>query len=163
MSENPPPGGLQRGTAETDVRRHEIIQSDDVEYLGDGTVEIVTVRHRGEARETKRRSFEEWASVRCVRAARPAVRDHLHSRIDEPADITVGHGRPTPESEDLAVTVSLVTRLSRDGRTIREPTLTLDELVQVTPRTASATITLAERHHSCTVPVYARHIEFRED
>lgn len=163
MSREPKDRGLKRGGSEADVHGQETIQSDDVDLLGDGTVEIVMVRHGEAVRETKRRPFEEWAATRCVRAARDAVDDYLEGRFEEPADVSVGWGRPTPDSDDLAVLVSLVTSLDREGRTIREPTLQLDELVLMTPRTAAATITLDDRHHSCTVPVYVRHRIFKLD
>lgn len=143
--------GRRRGEADAEVHGSETAAEDDsIEYVGDGTVEIVIARSGDEPIETTTEPFEEWATVWCARIASEAMFEYLNDRLESMRGIGVGSRYGT------GVTVDHTTMYDRDGEKISEPEIEFDRLVSETPRTASATVEAGEHEHTCELPVYVR-------
>lgn len=162
------PSGPIRGEAEPVSAERSVTDkhgyTDDMEYFPSNR----TVRYEattGIPKYYDTMSFERWgeletASLAADRAKALAVdrlgaaEDAVSAWIGVPPD-----GAPT----DLLVTgLQIATGENRDGEVIHTPSVTLPDLVEVTPRAVDATVSLDGDSYSRTVPVYAEYVVIQQ-
>lgn len=105
--------------------------------------------------------FEEWADVRGATVASAAVRDRLRDRFEDLDLVSVGVSNPpesgdTPERNELQVSVDHRTEIDESGEVIDEPSVSVPELVDATPRSLTATVHFADHTATNTYPVVVR-------
>ena len=161
----PPRERVRRGEADVDVHRRRVIENENVEYAGDGEVEIVTIRGGpdDEPRGTETVPFEEWAERECGKIASFAASVYLTEQLralgyDEWDLYQRDYGEPIDPDLEPGVRIGRVTRVSNFRRVLAEPSIEYDRWVELAPRNASATIELDGREHECTVPVWVERI-----
>lgn len=145
----------QRGKAEATVHASATPEDDDeVEYVGDGTIRIVTGRRGEEVTSTETMPFVEWAEIWCARIAADAVFDYLEEQLASTRGIGTDY-------ETCLITARHKTEYDADGEVYSEPDIDVDQLVAATPRTASATVEAAEHEYTRDLPVYVERVTFR--
>ena len=141
------------------------VNSDDVTYLGDGKVQIVTVVSGDEDVSAKTLPFGEWADIEARRAGSYAVGDALADRIDDDdvdlsglrgpsyAPLRTVVGTPDDGSSGHGVLVEYV-YTDEDGTTVAEPTIGFDRVVELAPREVTVDVELDGHVHESVVPVW---------
>lgn len=135
------------GRADDRVDEHHQVENEDVTYLGDGRVEVVTARGRDGPTASVIREFEDWAPGRCARVAGQAALAHVQDRLDHPEGIGGGHGRLVEEYGDTHAFIQYT-------RTEDDPPVSFEEVADHTPPQVSVTVELEDHQHDCTIPVY---------
>ncbi|SEO71950.1 hypothetical protein SAMN04487948_104351 [Halogranum amylolyticum] len=163
------------GEADTLVAEH-AVTDENLTYLPDEhAVQYIAMwRHtnreeveEGEKPERKpvyeTKPFDEWAETECRFVASRAAKETVIDRLDSDENgLGAGVSSAVPGYEDeLVATINLQWTLDRDGTVVAEPTVTLDRVVAATPKTVEATVSLAEREHTCTVPIVVREAVMR--
>lgn len=151
---------VRRGTAEGEARRESTVHDDNVDYVGNDTVEIVIARGGSdEPIETHTEPFSEWIERKCGDAASWAVADHLRDAFDHHlaswAGVTFEYGQPLYSALDPGVLVNYVHRSAGVDDPDRPE---YEAFVRSTPRTASATVEFEGRTHRCTSPVWVQKV-----
>lgn len=95
--------------------------------------------------------FERWARWTAYEHAAETVLSVVDDRLDEPVS---GLGRGVRSLVfGLVVTVDHGVTRNRDGEVVSEPSVTLDQVVSVAPRTMTVTVETDERSATREVPV----------
>lgn len=105
--------------------------------------------------------FERWASRKCAAVGADVVLPTIRDRSD--GEVT---GVATGVSGTLVgtvVTVRVGATYDLDGNVVSEPSVSVEEVIDVTPRTVRATITLDGREHTRPVPVFVEEGDVSED
>jgi len=90
------------------------------------------------------------------------VKARLAAELDDSDNVGVGYGRGPEGFDGMAVTVSLTTATyDRDGELIGEADIGFEEVVSVTPPTAS--LRTGDGDRVCAVPVYVTATEAHVD
>ncbi|MBX0321615.1 hypothetical protein EGH21_01095 [Halomicroarcula sp. F13] len=129
------PGGAPVETTVT-------VDRDVVTYLPDRDA----VREDGETRP-----FDEWVRWTAFERAAETVVPVVEDRLDEP-DAGLGRGIRSLVF-GLVATVDYAITRNRDGAVVSEPTVPLDRVVSVAPRTVTVTVELAGRSAVRVAPV----------
>lgn len=130
----------------------ETVKRDDVAYL-DGT-DAVRVGDRTEP-------FERWARREASRNAAESILPAIEDRFDGPVS-GLGRGLAYPLFGAVVTVDHGVTR-TRGGDIESEPNVSLDELVSVTPRTVTVTVSLEGRAATRSLPGAVEHGDVQED
>lgn len=100
--------------------------------------------------------FDRWARIECASAGADELREHLREHIDGGMrGIEVG---VTTRGATKTIVVTRSTTRNRAGEVTATPGASDDQLKRLAPSTVVATITLADRRHTCTVPVTTRNV-----
>lgn len=158
-SDGSPDETVRRGEADAVARYETTIQDDDVDYVGNGTVEIVVAQSGGDPVRTETEPFEEWAERRCLTAAQAGVWRHVKDEIGDDYDLDTsnfrfGHGAEAGAPRSNGVIVTYLVTLDHDDNVVDQPSIPFDELVDVTPESATATIKFEGQEHHCEGPVW---------
>lgn len=146
-----------RGRADHTPHREVDLEADEnVRYVGDGRVEVVMARNADGPASTEEMPFEEWAPIACTSGAAKAAIEYVREQAED--GISTGIGSHPDEDEHLAPRVRHVT-VVEDGETVSEPRISYEELLDQTPRSATARATIAEHSHECLVPVLVKQVE----
>ena len=150
--------------------RETFVDGDEYTYLNDSNaVEYVSAyRHtnreaieNGSAPEREpvydTIPFARWGRTRCASVAATAVAETTAERLDR-AELTASVGI-TSRHDDLSVFVARTVTRDREGDLVSRSEESFDDLVAAAPRTVDAAVTLADREHESTVPVW---VEFHE-
>ena len=169
MAETPEPRGPRRGESDVELSVHEEEDDDQVEYLPESKeVRYVGGYHHtkppnelepGEAPE-REPSFsttpaERWGTTQCLDIAVRAAADHVAETLDS-EDISWCVTSRT-EGFDRAALVDVTTVVRRDGTVGHAPDVDFDAVVEVTPRTVSASYELGGFEYELDVPIHVRH------
>lgn len=149
--------GAPRATGEP-VSVTRTITDDAIEYLPEtDRVRYARVSTPEGPDDYETAPFERWASRRCASVGSDVVLPTIRDRVD--TELTgIGKG-VSSEYFGLAITVSATTTRNRDGEVVSEPSLSVDQLRAVTPRTIEATVRLSDREHTRGVPVFVEESE----
>lgn len=104
--------------------------------------------------------FDEWARRECDEVAANTVVGAVEDRIDGPVD-GVGSGVRYLLFGPV-VTVDHNVLRDRDGAILSEPNVELDRLIDVAPRTLTATVVLDGRRYTRSLPVGVGHSEVQQ-
>lgn len=101
-------------------------------------------------------SFDSWADRKCASIGSEVVLSTIQERFEtEVRGIMKGVGAgDTSEDLGTVITVWATTHRNRDGKIRSEPNVSFEALVERTPRAVHATITLEDREHTRSVPVF---------
>lgn len=109
-------------------------------------------------------SFETRADRKCASIGSEALLAAIRNRFEKEVQgiwKAVGEG-DTGEDLGVVITVSVTTRRNRDGDTVSEPNISVRAVVDRTPRTVHATITLGDREHTRSVPIFVEENEVHD-
>jgi len=100
-----------------------------------------------------------WDTSACVSAGSERINEEVRAGLDGAMNgISTVHG-----FEDRTFTVRLLTMLNRDGEVISEPSVTVETVADVTPRTAEITYVYGEGSYERIVPVWVREMVIQEN
>lgn len=151
-----------RGQAEAVPEAHREVEEKNVEYLGDGTVEIVIKRAQGEPYETITQDFDEWAERRTMRVAKGGVYRYFRELAVEELDYDFhhyhgyDHGRPFDASVEPGVIVTYLGRREDSDVVTDIPPIDFDTFVEFVPATCNASIVFEGNEFDWTGPVWAK-------
>lgn len=146
---------VRRGAADAEVHDGRTLEDEDnVDYVGDGKVEVVVARARSEPYRTETVPFEEWAERKCMQVAADAVSIHLKRKRPELDRVGSTHGEPYSEEREPGVVIQYVVEGDGSDRVESKPPIGYGELVEITPRDASATVEFEGHEHRATFPVW---------
>lgn len=153
--------GGRRGEGDP-ISTERTVPGTDVEYLPerDAVRWPALVGTGGDIEEYETEPFEDWASREAASAARTVVPSTVRDRIGHELE-GVGYGVES-EFVGLVVSVSAVTSLNRDGEATAEPNVSVDTLVDATPRSVEATVRLDGREYTRRVPAFVGEAEVAE-
>lgn len=97
--------------------------------------------------------FERWGETECAHAAALEVGDIIENAFDGGANTSPG---VTTRDGKKVVEADYHTHLDRDGDVISKPSVEFERVVEVTPRSVTATVSLEGHEHADTVPVFVR-------
>lgn len=146
-----------RGRADHTPHREVDLEADEnVRYVGDGQVEVVMARNAEGPASTEVMPFEEWAPIACTSGAAEAAIECVRQQVDE--GLMTGIGSHPDEDGRLVPRIRHVT-VVEDGETVSEPPVSYAELLDRTPRSATARATIQDLAHECRVPVLVKRVE----
>lgn len=148
------PEPVRGDAAEATVER--TVEDDDYQYVeSNDTVRYPALMSGDTVVEYAYEPFEDWGRVEGASVAAEHVRSLLEKRVPDAETLTVAMSN-RGEQDGLRLSVSLTTHLDRDGEVLSEPSVSRSEVVESTPRSATATVYFAGRTHTETYPVYVR-------
>lgn len=118
-------------------------------------------RSTGEGGPYTTEPFGTWASRTAASVGSDAVLPAIRERLDGEAT-GIGNG-VSDELVGMVIAVSIGTTYDREGQVVSEPNVSLEELVDVTPRTVRTTVTLEGREYTRPVAVFVEEGEVHED
>ncbi|WP_411964649.1 hypothetical protein [Haloferax sp. YSMS24] len=137
-----------RGQAEPVSASRTYTEEDGYEYLPEtDDIRYVSAHHASEDNETQDPvydtvSFDRWASTKCANVASRATKDALVERLGADELESISFGVSSQYTDEMSVGVVYSTHLSRSGSIVNEPVVAFERLVEATPRSATATVTL---------------------
>ncbi|MFC4449941.1 hypothetical protein [Halorussus aquaticus] len=99
--------------------------------------------------------FDEWAPTECAHVGARHVLEVVRTRLERGSDdvsYTVG-----TENGSKVIYMTYSTTYGRNGSVFSEPSVDHDGLVEATPQSVTATISIDGRNHTETVPVIVKH------
>ena len=156
-----------RGGAES-IAFEETIERDDVEYLPNSheVRYVATYRRVGPPQEGpgsrepiyETIPFERWGATECASVGARRVSEVVREATGERKAISAAIFR---QDDGRAISVELITTLGRSGEVVLEPSITLEDLVAVTPRAIDSTVRLAGQEHTESVSVWVEAVTER--
>jgi len=99
-----------------------------------------------------REPFDEWAAVGTRNVARRRVDKRVRNALPDADSLAV---LVSGENDSLRLVATVTTRLDRGGCVVSEPEIEYDALRDATPRSATATVKIADQSATETFPVFA--------
>lgn len=93
--------------------------------------------------------FDRWARVTCTRVGTERLNDLLDTPFDDDMVDTV----MTFEGDPSVAVFQTTTLFDRDGNVVSESTVDIDDLLDVTPRSLTTTVSIGDRSRTATFPV----------
>lgn len=162
------PSGPIRGKAEPISAERSVTDkpgyTDDMEYFPSNR----TVRYEattGIPVHYDTMSFERWGELETASAAADRAKGSAVDRLDAAEDAVSAWTGVPPDgapTDPVVTTLRIATVENRDGEVIHTPSVTLPDLVEVTPRAVDATVTLDGDSYSRTVPAYAEYVVIQQ-
>ena len=143
------------------VSTEQTITDEGIEYRpSSDTVKWVKLRSEEGPVAYETEPFEKWADRRCAAVGSDIVLPTIQTRVDKELQ-GVGKGA-SGEIIGLVITVHIGSAYDRDGNVLSEPNISVETLLDVTPRTVQTTIKLKEREHFRSVPVFVEESDIHE-
>jgi hypothetical protein len=128
-----------------------VIDDPDLEYLPEkNAVRFPSLMNQSGVVAYDTMPFGRWSQLQCAEAGVEAVWAVVSDRVDDPTRI--GRGA-TSSFPGMVVELSHDTELDEDGNVVAEPTVSFDELLDVTPESVTASVSLDGTTATHTVPV----------
>lgn len=156
--------GSPRGEGEP-VAIERAITEDSVEFEpSTDTVRYPTLMGSDGPVAYETESFESWADRKCAIIGSETVLPTIQERFDkEVQGIGKGVGQAdTSGNLGTVITVWATTHRNQNGEITSEPNFSFQALVERTPRSVHATITLEDLEHSRSVPVLVEEQELHD-
>lgn len=156
--------GLERGEGDP-VSIERVIADDSIDYdSSNDTVRFPTLMGSEGPVAYKTESFESWADRRCASVGSEAVLPTIQDRFEKAVQsIGKAVGREdTREELGMVITVWAITHRNREGEIDSKPNFSFQALVDRTPRSVHTTITLEDREHTRSVPVFVEETEIAD-
>lgn len=118
-------------------------------------------RSTGDGGPYETEPFEKWASRKAASVGSDAILPAIRDRIDEEVQ-GIGTG-VADEPIGMVVAVTVGTTYDRDGDVTSEPNLSVEDVVDVAPRTVHTKVTLEGREYTRPIPVFVEEADVYED
>lgn len=151
--------GLPRAEGDS-ISVERAITDDSIEYRPSSDT-VKWSRSTSQTGPYETEPFEKWANRKSASVGSDVVLPTIQDRADREVS-GIGKG-VSGEYIGMVIAIHIGTTYNRDGNVISEPNMSVEGLVDVTPRTVRTTITLEEREYTRPIPVFIEEADIYEN